>query len=122
MRPERLPVAARLVALTVLVIFFYSAKIGRISLRCLNPFPGKLLGYTSWMQLKDIAPILLLSLLMAGCVYGLSFLPLPDALLLLIQIPLGIAIYAGGARLLKLDSFDYLLAAVRNMISKKRAG
>ncbi len=36
-------VAARLVALTVLVIFFYSAKIGRISLKCLNPFPGKLL-------------------------------------------------------------------------------
>jgi hypothetical protein len=89
----------------------------------INAWPnGRLIDYSYWKQLKDIAPILLLSLLMAGCVYGLSFLPLPDALLLLIQIPIGIAIYAGGARLLRLDSFDYLLAAVRNLISEKRAG
>ena len=37
-------VAARVIAVTALIIFFYAAKIGKISLRCLNPFPARLLG------------------------------------------------------------------------------
>ncbi len=37
-------VAARVIAVMALIIFFYAAKIGRISLRYLNPFPGRLLG------------------------------------------------------------------------------
>lgn len=37
-------VVARTVALTVSLIFFYKAGIGKISLRLLRPFPGQLLG------------------------------------------------------------------------------
>lgn len=37
-------VAARTVALTVALTYFYKKKIGRISLKLLNPFPGKLLA------------------------------------------------------------------------------
>nr|MCR5331494.1 hypothetical protein [Lachnospiraceae bacterium] len=37
-------VAARMIAVTALIVFFYAAKIGRFSLRLLNPFPGKLLA------------------------------------------------------------------------------
>ncbi len=37
-------VAARLIAVIAVIIFFYAAKIGRISLRYLRPFPGKLLA------------------------------------------------------------------------------
>ena len=36
-------VAARVLAVIVLFVFFYKAKIGKISLRFLKPFPGKLL-------------------------------------------------------------------------------
>ncbi|MCR5119702.1 MAG: MATE family efflux transporter [Lachnospiraceae bacterium] len=36
-------VAARFIAVTVLIAFFYVKSIGKISLRYLNPFPGKLL-------------------------------------------------------------------------------
>ena len=42
-------------------------------------------------------------------------------LILLIQIPLGVGIYTGGAHLLKLDSFDYLTDTVRNLISRRKA-
>ena len=37
-------VAARLIAVTVLIAFFYGAKIGKFSLRLLNPFPGRFLA------------------------------------------------------------------------------
>ena len=59
---------------------------------------------------------------MAACVYPISLLSLSDLPTLLIQVPLGVAIYVLGSRLLKLDSFDYLLSVVRRMISKNKAG
>ena len=37
-------VAARALAVIAVFIFFYAAKIGKVSLRYLRPFPGKLLG------------------------------------------------------------------------------
>ena len=37
-------VVARVAALTIAITFFYRAKIGRFSLKLLNPFPGQLLG------------------------------------------------------------------------------
>ncbi len=36
-------VAARLIAVTALIVFFYTTRTGKLSLRYLNPFPGKLL-------------------------------------------------------------------------------
>ena len=37
-------VAARTIAVIVVFVFFFKKKIGKISLRCLKPFPGRLLG------------------------------------------------------------------------------
>ena len=37
-------VAARTIAVIVVFVFFFAKKIGKISFRCMKPFPGKLLG------------------------------------------------------------------------------
>ncbi len=37
-------IGARAIAVTVLILFFYGAKIGKLSLRYLKPFPGRLLS------------------------------------------------------------------------------
>ena len=89
----------------------------------INAWPNKkFLGYSYAAQLKDMAPAILLSLFMAACVYPVSMLGLSDLPTLLIQVPFGMAIYVLGSRLLKLDSFDYLLSVARKMISKNKAG
>ena len=44
---------------------------------------------------------------------------LPDLPTLLIQVPLGAAIYVLGSVLLKLDSFTYLLSTAKNLIHRK---
>ena len=81
----------------------------------INAWPNRrILDYSFLRQMKDILPTVLLSLLMAACVYALSLLRLPDLPTLLIQIPLGVAIYVLGARLLKLQSFAWLLSLVKN--------
>jgi len=89
----------------------------------INAWPNKkLLGYPYWTQLKDLLPCLLLSLVMAGLVAAVQLLGLHDLVTLLIQVPLGALVYVLGARLLKLDSFDYILNMAKTILQKRRAG
>ncbi len=88
-----------------------------------NAWPNrKLLDYPYLTQLKDMAPSILLSAVMAAAVLAVLRLGLSDGLTLLIQIPLGVAIYVTGSVLLKLESFEYLLATAKNMIQNRKAG
>lgn len=56
-------------------------------------FPGKILGYTSWMQIRDIAPSFSISFVMAAVVYVLKYLPFNNWLILPIQIFVGITLF-----------------------------
>ena len=56
-------------------------------------FPGKLLGYTSWMQLKDIAPSYGLATLIAVSVYFLKYLPITNWVILPLQLVLGVGVF-----------------------------
>ncbi len=85
----------------------------------INAWPNrKLLAYPYRQQLKDVLPVIVLSLAMAACVWPVSLLGLPDMLTLLIQIPLGVAVYVLGSKLLKLDSFDLILSLVKKMLHR----
>ena len=76
-----------------------------------NANPNRnLLGYSYSEQARDFLPQLLLSAAMGAAVYAVNLLRLPDAATLLIQIPLGIALYAGGAVLLRLEAWKQVLA------------
>lgn len=55
-------------------------------------YTGKSLGYTSWMQLKDIAPSYGIALLMAISVYFIKYLPLSNFIILPIQIIIGVGV------------------------------
>ena len=89
----------------------------------INAWPNKkLLNYPYWTQLRDLLPCLLLSLLMAGCVLSVQLLGLHDLLTLLIQIPFGVAVYVLGAKLLKLDSLDFILNTAGEILRKRKAG
>jgi O-antigen/teichoic acid export membrane protein len=93
----------------------YGAIIDSLFCQLINTAPNrKLLNYTYPEQLRDILPSMLLSLTMAVIVYGVNFLAIPDICKLLIQVPLGMAIYIGGSKLLHFEDFDYILNAVKN--------
>ncbi len=85
----------------------------------INAWPNRrLLGYSYRRQLGDMLPSLLLSLLMAALVRPVLLLGLPDAVTLLLQIPLGVLVYIAGARLLRLDSFDLILGVVKRLLHR----
>ena len=97
-----------------------SLLVSDIICQIINSWPNKkLINYGYFEQLKDITPSIILAWVMGGIVYCVSFLGLNDILTLVIQIPLGVAIYTLGAKLFKMESFDYLLAVIKSIIGKK---
>lgn len=55
-------------------------------------YTGRSLGYSSWMQLKDVAPSYGISFLIAFSVYFLKYLPISNWVILPLQIVLGFII------------------------------
>ncbi len=87
----------------------------------INSYPNKkLLGYSFREQWRDLLPSLILSLLMGGIVYSILFIGLPVWLTLILQISVGIAVYMGLARVLKLEAFTYLLNTMKEYLPKKK--
>ena len=100
----------------------YSLLITGVLSQIINAWPNrKLLDYGYWEQLKDILPGIALAVGMGLCVYALSFLGLPTAATLLLQVLLGVGIYVGGSVLLKLETYRYLLGLTRSFFRKGRS-
>ena len=87
----------------------------------INAWPNrKLLDYPYLSQLRDMLPSILLSLLMAGCVYPVMKFGLPDPVTLMIQVPLGVIVYVLASWLLKIDSFQYVLETANRMLRGRK--
>lgn len=81
----------------------------------INSWPNKkLLNYSYFDQLKDIIPNILLSFFMGICVYFINFLQVSTIIILLIQIIFGAIIYIVGAKIIKIDSFEYIIDILKN--------
>ena len=76
------------------------------------------LGYTMGQKLADILPSAALAGVMGLCVWSVRFLGWSDWVTLLVQIPLGAAVYVGGSYLLRLESFTYLLETLRQFLKR----
>ena len=69
-------------------------------------YSGKYLGYSSWMQLKDVAPSYGIALLVAVSVYFLKYLPLSNWVILPLQIIIGVFAFYTVCQKLKLKEFE----------------
>ena len=99
----------------------YSLLFTSVIAQIINSWPNrKLLDYKYIDQLKDILPNVLLAVFMGVCVYCVEFLKLPSIVTLLIQIPLGACIYIAGSKLLHLESYDYVLGMIKEIIKKRK--
>ena len=99
------------IAVSMVVIYFISAII--------NIAPNRsILGYGYRAQLRDIAVNLGLALAMGAVVYSLSFITLPAAWLLILQIAAGAAVYLTLSSVFKVDSFWFLLKSGRKLFER----
>ena len=84
----------------------------------INAYPNfKLLNYSYIEQWKDIMPTLVIALVMGAVIYPLSFLTIAVWQILLIQIVVGAIVYFSLAMIFKIESFSYLIATIKEIIS-----
>ena len=93
--------------LTTIIAFFLNSY-----------YSGKLLGYTSWMQIKDIAPSYGLATLVALSVFFLKYLPVSYWIVLPIQIILGCAVILCVCQMTKMEEYMELKRMVEPYFKK----
>ena len=99
------------------MVMAYSALLGSVISQIINSSPNKkLLGYSYGEQIRDILPCILLSLFMGAAVYCVSLLGLSAGATLLVQVPLGVALYTLGAKALNMESLTYLKNTIREKL------
>lgn len=99
----------------------YSLLISSILSQIINSSPNrKLLNYGYMEQLKDVMPGILLALVMGISVYLITWIGLPDMLTLCIQVIMGGIIYLGFSKLLRLESYIFLMGILQSYIRKKK--
>ena len=92
----------------------YSLLVSSVCSQIINSWPNrKLLNYGYMEQIKDIIPILMLSLGMGTCVYFIGFVSEISIVRLVIQVFSGAVIYVLGSVLFKIDIFAYLWNIVK---------
>ena len=86
----------------------------------INAWPNsRLLNYSYLRQLADLLPTILLAAAMGACVYTVSLLGLSDIVTLVIQVLLGVLVYVLGSKLLRIDSFEYLMSIVKKLVRRE---
>ena len=92
----------------------YSLLFTSLASQVINSWPNKkLLDYSYFDQMKDILPSVLLAAVMGAVVYPVIFLPVPDAVKIVLQVITGAVVYITESKLLKPDSYEYLKDAVK---------
>lgn len=67
---------------------------------------GKLLGYTSWKQIKDIAPSFALATFIAISVWFFKFIPISNWIILPIQVFVGVIVFISACRLFRIPEYN----------------
>lgn len=124
----KLEIIKKIMGLTLLLITYrisvmamgYSLLVSSVLSQLINTWPNwKLLNYRYLEQLTDILPTLLLAVSTGFCMWLVGLAHLPDLVMLVLQIPLGLAVYLTGSALLKLDTFEFLWNVVKPKLQKK---
>lgn len=95
-----------------------SIILGIISFFLNSYYSGKILHYSSWMQIKDIAPSFIVAFLIAITVYFLKFLPVSYWFILPMQVVLGTCVFFCVCEIAKLQEYIEIKDIARSFMNK----
>ena len=82
-------------------------------------YSGRLLGYSTWMQLRDIAPSYALAIAIALSVWFLKYLPLSYWIILPLQLVVGTAMFFTLCKLFKMKEYKEIMGILKQYRKKK---
>lgn len=80
----------------------------------------KLLAFPIFEQIKDVAKIALAIVIMGAIVFAIGLLIQSVYIKLALQVLVGISLYITLSKLMKIESFDYLIAILKNLLFKRK--
>ena len=83
-------------------------------------FPGKIIGYTSWMQIRDIAPSFVISTITAVVIYFFKFLPISNWVILPIQMTVGLGLFALLCKVTNNKEIKEVVGLSKSLLKNKR--
>lgn len=85
----------------------------------LNSFySGKILGYSSWMQIKDFAPCYGVATIVAVSVWFLKYLPVSNWIILPLQIVIGTIVFFTICRIGKIEEYEEVKKIIIPIINR----
>ena len=85
-------------------------------------YSGRLLGYSSWMQLRDIAPSYSLAMAVALSVYFLKWLPLSYWVVLPLQIVVGAVVFFTLCKMFKMNEYKEIMDILKKAPRPPKGG
>lgn len=102
----------------IMPMLYVNLLVGVISYFLNSFWTGKFLGYSSWMQIKDVAPSFGVASLIAISVWFLKYLPLSNWFILPLQIIVGILVFYSIVSITKLQEFDEVKELAKPLLKK----
>ena len=90
----------------IIPMLYVSLVVGIISYFLNSYFPGKLLGYSSWVQIKDVAPSYGIATAVALSVWFLKYLPISNWIILPLQILVGSTAFFVLCKFCKIQEYE----------------
>lgn len=81
-------------------------------------YSGKMVGYSSWMQIKDVAPSYGIATAVALSVFFLKFLPITNWVILPLQGIIGLTTFLMVCRLFHIEELDAAIDMLRPLLRK----
>ena len=84
-------------------------------------YTGKKLGYSSWMQLRDVSSDYGIAIVIAIAVYFLKYIPIEPWIVLILQCILGLAVLVLVCNIAKVEEYREIKEIGRSLINKVKA-
>lgn len=102
----------------IMPMLYTNIIIGIISYFLNSYYTGKFLKYSSWMQLKDVAPSYGIATLVAVSIYFLKYLPISNWIILPIQLVLGFFILIAVCQQIRMREFIEIKGIIQSYLKK----
>ena len=102
----------------IMPMLWINMFIGIIAYFLNSYYSGRLLGYSSWMQLRDIAPSYALAAAIALSVWFLKYLPLSYWIILPLQITIGATVFFTLCKVFKMNEYKEIIEILKKRKKK----
>lgn len=102
----------------IMPMLYTNIIIGIISYFLNSYYTGKFLNYSSWMQIKDVAPSYGIATLVAVSIYFLKYMPISNWMILPIQLVLGFFILIAVCQQIRMREFIEIKGIIQPYLKK----